>query len=127
MRALSAITGVGVFAFILVLLREAMEHPMWDGEGAVSPTTLEFANSMFSDWSIATLVLGILLAMAMIGASYLVRDERLVNLLWDLGDDAGQAAEALRTERTRKARRVPNASPTDGITSDTEISKEEEE
>ena len=100
---------------------------MWDGEGAVSPTTLEFANSMFSDWSIATLVLGILLAMAMIGASYLVRDERLVNLLWDLGDDAGQAAEALRTERTRKARRVPNASPTDGITSDTEISKEEEE
>jgi hypothetical protein len=29
-----------------------------------------------------------LLAMAMIGASYLVRDERLVNLIWDMeGDD----------------------------------------
>jgi len=25
--------------------------------------------------------------MAMIGASYLVRDERLVNLLWDIGGE----------------------------------------
>ena len=26
-----------------------------------------------------------MVAMAMIGASYLVRDERLINLLWDMG------------------------------------------
>ena len=34
-----------------------------------------------------TLVLGLLLSMAMIGASYLVRDERLANLTWDLGQE----------------------------------------
>jgi hypothetical protein len=28
-----------------------------------------------------------LLAMAMVGASYLVRDERLINLIWDMGGE----------------------------------------
>ena len=86
MKALSAIAGIGVFAFILILLREVMEHPMWDETGE-APTTLEFVNALFNDWAVATVVLGGLLAMAMIGASYLVRDERLVNLLWDIGGE----------------------------------------
>ena len=86
MRALSAIAGIGVFAFILVLLREVMEHPMW-GETGEAPTTLEFADSLLNEWSVAPVVLGGLLAMAMIGASYLVRDERLINLLWDMGGE----------------------------------------
>ena len=51
------------------------------------PTTVDFAISILNDWAIVTLVLGLLLAMAMIGASYLVRDERLVNLLYDMGGD----------------------------------------
>ncbi len=78
--------GIGIFAFILILLREVMEHPMWDETGE-APTTIEFANALFNDWSVATVVLGGLLAMAMIGASYLVRDERLTNLLWDIGGE----------------------------------------
>tara|TARA_B100000929_G_C15451915_1_gene401458 strand:- start:940 stop:1206 length:267 start_codon:yes stop_codon:yes gene_type:complete len=86
MRALSGMAGIGVFAFILILLREVMEHPMWDETGE-APTTLEFANALFNDWSVAIVVLGGLLAMAMIGASYLVRDERLINLLWDMGGE----------------------------------------
>ena len=86
MRALSGMAGIGVFAFILILLREVMEHPMWDETGE-APTTLEFANALFNDWSVAVVVLGGLLAMAMIGASYLVRDERLDNLLWDMGGE----------------------------------------
>jgi NADH-quinone oxidoreductase subunit J len=87
LNAISTITGVGVFAFVLVLLREVMEHPNWQTEGSPPPSTLDFADALFNDWSIATVVLGILLAMAMIGASYLVRDERLINLLWDIGGD----------------------------------------
>ena len=59
---------------------------MW-GETGEAPTTLEFADSLLNDWSVATVVLGGLLAMAMIGASYLVRDERLINLLWDMGGE----------------------------------------
>jgi NADH:ubiquinone oxidoreductase subunit 6 (subunit J) len=86
MRVLSAITGIGVFAFILVLLREVMDHPMWEQTGE-APTTLEFADALFNDWSVATVVLGGLLAMALIGASYLVRDERLINLIWGIGGE----------------------------------------
>ena len=70
----------------MVLLREVMDHPMW-GETGGAPTTLEFADSLLNEWSVATVVLGGLLAMAMIGASYLVRDERLINLLWDMGGE----------------------------------------
>jgi hypothetical protein len=64
-----------------------MEHPMWENAPAGAPTTLEFAVSILDDWAIVTVVLGILLSMAMIGASYLVRDERLVNLLYDMGSE----------------------------------------
>ena len=86
LNALSAVSGIGVVALILSLLRGVMEHSMWDTESAPSPpTTLQFADSIFNDWTMATIILGTLLAMAMIGASYLVRDERLINLLWDMG------------------------------------------
>ena len=87
MRGISALAQIGVFTFLLILLSEVMSHPMW-GESGNPPPTVDFAVSMFGEWSVATIVLGALLAMAMIGASYLVRDERLVNLIWDLeGDD----------------------------------------
>jgi NADH:ubiquinone oxidoreductase subunit 6 (subunit J) len=58
-----------------------------DSSTQVPPTTVDFAVSILNDWAIITIVLGILLAMAMIGASYLVRDERLVNLLYDMGGE----------------------------------------
>ncbi|MEK9909946.1 MAG: hypothetical protein ACPG87_00735 [Candidatus Thalassarchaeaceae archaeon] len=87
MRVIGIIARLGVFAFILILLREIMDHPMWGESAAGAPTTLEFAVSILDDWAVVTVVLGILLSMAMIGASYLVRDERLVNLLYDMGGD----------------------------------------
>ena len=88
MKAVSLFARLGVFAFVLVLLREVMEHPMFsDSSTQVPPTTVDFAVSILNDWAIITIVLGILLAMAMIGASYLVRDERLVNLLYDTGGE----------------------------------------
>ena len=87
MKVLGTVARFGVFAFVLILLREVMEHPMWDVPAAGAPTTLDFSGSILDDWALVTVVLGILLSMAMIGASYLVRDERLVNLLYDMGDD----------------------------------------
>ena len=87
MRGISALAQIGVFSFLLILLSEVMSHPMW-GEPGTPPTTAEFAIAIFGEWSVATIVLGALLAMAMIGASYLVRDERFSNLIWYLeGDD----------------------------------------
>ena len=87
MRALGITARLGVFAFVLILLREVMEHPMWGEQAVGAPTTIDFAVSILDDWALVTVVLGILLSMAMIGASYLVRDERLVNLLYDMGGD----------------------------------------
>tara|TARA_X000000368_G_scaffold162296_2_gene127950 strand:+ start:435 stop:701 length:267 start_codon:yes stop_codon:yes gene_type:complete len=87
MRAMGITARLGVFAFVLILLREVMDHPMWGESAAGAPTTLELAVSILDDWALVTVVLGILLSMAMIGASYLVRDERLVNLLYDMGGD----------------------------------------
>ena len=88
MKAVSLFARLGVFAFVLVLLREVMEHPMFsDSSTQVPPTTVDFAVSILNDWAIITIVLGILLAMAMIGASYLVRDERLVTLHYDMGGE----------------------------------------
>ena len=87
MRTLGITARLGVFAFVLILLREVMDHPMWGESAADAPTTVDFAVSILDDWAIVTIVLGILLSMAMIGASYLVRDERLVNLLYDMGGD----------------------------------------
>jgi hypothetical protein len=52
--------------------------------GSDSMTTLEFATSVLDDWAFTLVVLGALLAMAMAGAAYLVRDERKTNLMWEL-------------------------------------------
>ena len=88
MRFLSAATRVGVVAFVLVLLRETMDTSNWPAiEESPQPSTLDLANALFDEWAVATIVLGALLAMAMIGASYLVRDERLINLVWGMGGD----------------------------------------
>ena len=91
MRFLSILARIGTVGFILVLLRETMTHPMWEGPlwgGSENPpTTYDLADALFNEWAVTTLVLGALLSMAMIGSSYLVRDERLVNLVWDMGGD----------------------------------------
>jgi NADH:ubiquinone oxidoreductase subunit 6 (subunit J) len=87
MRSLGITARLGVFAIVLILLRGVMEHPMWGEQAVGAPSSLDFAVSILDDWALVTVVLGILLSMAMIGASYLVRDERLVNLLYDMGGD----------------------------------------
>ena len=88
MKVLSALTKIGLFSFILVMLNEVMSHSMWGVSSSTPPTTIDFALSLYGEeWAIATVILGALLAMAMVGASYLVRDERLINLIWDMGGE----------------------------------------
>ena len=39
---------------------------------------------MFEEWAFAVVAIGALLTMSMAGAAYLVRDEREINLMWEL-------------------------------------------
>ena len=43
---------------------------------------------MLVDWGFVVLLIGVLLSMAMVGAAYLVRDERKENLVWNGGESS---------------------------------------
>lgn len=101
MRALGIFSRFGVFVLVLVILTETMEFSGWT-ESPGAPTSSSFAIAMLDDWSMMTLVLGLLLSMAMIGASYLVRDERLANLTWDLGQDVETPVIGMPPAATRE-------------------------
>lgn len=83
MKLLSILTRLGIVFLGVVLLQAISGSSVWDGDASV-PTTESMAEMILVDWAIGLLVLGALLAMAMVGAAYLVRDERKVNLLWEL-------------------------------------------
>ena len=58
MRFLSILARIGTVGFILVLLRETMRHPMWEGPlwgGSENPpTTFDLADALFNEWAVAT-------------------------------------------------------------------------
>ena len=89
MKLLSILTRLGIVFLGVVLLQAISGSSVWDGEASV-PTTESMAEMILVDWAIGLLVLGALWAMAMVGAAYLVRDERKVNLLWEL-EEGGEA------------------------------------
>lgn len=86
MRALGNVARAGIAILGLYLMSLLVDAPRWVSGGVemVSPTA-QFADALMVDWSFSLVILGALLAMAMIGASYLVRDERLENLIWNEG------------------------------------------
>jgi NADH:ubiquinone oxidoreductase subunit 6 (subunit J) len=84
MRLIDHIVRLMVAGILAILLPMIVYHSMWDENLSTSGlTTFEFARVMLTDWAIPVIILGVLLSMAMIGASYLVRDERIENLLWE--------------------------------------------
>ena len=89
MKLLSILTRLGIVFLGVVLLQAISGSSVWDGDASV-PTTESMAEMILVAWAIGLLVLGALLAMAMVGAAYLVRDERKVNLLWEL-EEGGEA------------------------------------
>ena len=69
---------------VVILLPMIALHPMWSEGGSTADlTSFSFARSLLTDWALPVIILGVLLSMAMIGASYLIRDERIENLLWE--------------------------------------------
>ena len=85
MRLVSTFGRLGIIGLLGLLLAVLLDPANWNpGTGSDSMTTLEFATSGLDDWAFTLVVLGALLAMAMAGAAYLVRDERKTNLMWEL-------------------------------------------
>ena len=89
MRLMSTLTRVGLILLAGAMISVLGTSTVWDSEPSKEITTNDLANSMLDDWALPLLILGILMAMAMMGAAYLVRDERRENLEWEQrGEDA---------------------------------------
>lgn len=94
MKFLSLFTRLGLLALGFILVAVVNDDSVWANPASTSPTTAGLADSLLSEWGFALLVLGLLMAMAMMGAAYLVRDERMENLLWEFGTDEAEVVEA---------------------------------
>ncbi len=83
MRLMSTLTRLGLILLAGAMISVLGTSTVWDSEPSKEITTNDLANTMLDDWALPLLILGILMAMAMMGAAYLVRDERRENLEWE--------------------------------------------
>ena len=89
MRLMSTLTRLGLIFLAGAMITVLGTAELWDQEPDKEVTTLDLANTILDDWALPLLILGVLMAMAMMGAAYLVRDERRENLEWEQrGEDA---------------------------------------
>ena len=84
MRLLSILARVGLVFLGAVLVTAVSADVVWEDPSDEVLTTSDLSSALFGEWALPLLALGFLMAMAMVGAAYLVRDERLVNLEWEL-------------------------------------------
>ena len=87
MNLVSLFTRMGLLALGMILVSVLSADSVWANGSEEYPTTSGLADSLLSDWILPLLILGILMSLAMIGAAYLVRDERMENLLWEFGGE----------------------------------------
>tara|TARA_B110000444_G_scaffold258719_1_gene300380 strand:+ start:24387 stop:24659 length:273 start_codon:yes stop_codon:yes gene_type:complete len=84
MRLLSILARVGLVFLGAVIISAVSADVVWEDSSDEVLTTSDLASALFGDWALPLMALGFLMAMAMVGAAYLVRDERLINLEWEL-------------------------------------------
>ena len=87
MKLVSLFTRMGLLALGMILDSVLSADSVWANSSEEYPTTSGLADSLLSDWILPLLILGVLMSLAMIGAAYLVRDERMENLLWEFGGE----------------------------------------
>ena len=84
MRLLSILARVGLVFLGAVIISAVSADVIWEDSSDEVLTTSDLASALFGDWALPLMALGFLMAMARVGAAYLVRDERLINLEWEL-------------------------------------------
>ena len=87
MKFLSLVTRIGLLAMAMILISVLSADEIWADSSSEQPTTSGLADSLLNDWSLALIFIGVLMAASMIGAAYLIRDERRENLLWEFGGE----------------------------------------
>ena len=83
MRMMSALSRFGLLFLGFVLLSVVSADEVWENPSSESLNTNHLAVDILGDWGMPLLFVGMLMAMPMIGAAYLVRDERSENLEWE--------------------------------------------
>lgn len=87
MKMVSMLVRMGILVVAIMIFSVVSDSANWaESSSGVAPDNLDFATSMMVDWGFVVVLIGILLSMAMVGAAYLVRDERKENLVWGGGD-----------------------------------------
>ena len=69
MRLLSTFTRLGLILLAGAMITVLGTAELWDQEPDKEVTTLDLANTMLDDWALPLLFLGVLMAMAMMGAA----------------------------------------------------------
>lgn len=87
MKFISLFSRMGLLALGFLLVAIVNDDAVWASPSDTTPTTSGLADALLHEWGLAMMVLGMLMAMAMMGAAYLVRDERRENLLWEFGGE----------------------------------------
>ena len=95
MKLMSSLTRIGLVGLGFILIKGVSDASTWQSpkNPGTYPTNAGLASSLFNDWALPLMILGVLMAIAMIGAAYLVRDERRENLLWEFKSDSDDGGE----------------------------------
>lgn len=86
MKLFSTLVRIGILFMAILIFSIVTNSSNWADSSGNAPDNLDFATNMLVDWGFVVILLGILLSMAMVGAAYLVRDERKENLTWGGGE-----------------------------------------
>ena len=88
MKQISTLVRLGILFMAIIIFTTVTNISNWSSSSSGnSLDNIEFATNMLVDWGFIVILIGILLSMAMVGAAYLVRDERRENLTWNGGGD----------------------------------------
>jgi len=95
MKLMSSFTRIGLVGLGFILVKIVSDASTWQSakNPDMTPTNAGLASSLFNEWALPLMILGVLMAIAMIGAAYLVRDERRENLLWEFKSDSDDGGE----------------------------------
>ena len=88
MKMVSTLVRIGILVVGILIFTNVTNSSNWGNSSSNSLDNISFASYMLVDWGFVVLLIGVLLSMAMVGAAYLVRDERKENLVWNGGESS---------------------------------------